>query len=570
MPLARGTVKARPIGRPLWWDRGFIGNVGTDLNPASPMRLARPLFIPLFAALSLAACSARAQQRPAPAVVQGTRPTLVVMLTIDQFGSDYFERYGGNFTAGLRRLRDDGATWMRGRHDHAISETAPGHAATLSGRFPVSTGISSNSQGVNTPDAPLIGAGDVGASPFRFRGTTLLDWMKAANPATRALSVSRKDRGAILPIGTAKTDVYWYSSNGTFTTSTYYRDSLPTWVRAFNARRLPHSYAGKTWTPLLPADRYAEPDSVQQEGNGTDIAFPHPAPTDPDAAARAMATYPWADSITLAFALEGVRVLELGAEAGRTDLLAVSLSATDAIGHRWGPDSKEIHDHLLRLDRYVGAFLDSLLARRGAGRVVVALTADHGISPLPDVRSPYYANANAQRVDGRPAWRVMLNALRAAGIDSTAVENDDGFRVRDPEAFRRAGVSPDSIAAIWVRELRRLTGVLRADLIADLARADTVHDAIARRWLHMLPIDGPVRAVVTLKPFGYGYNVNFATHGLPHDPDTQVPVLFWGAGISPGHRSGEARVVDIAPTLAAWIGVRPLERVDGRVLPLRP
>ncbi len=508
--------------------------------------------------------------RPDAGRAGAAKPTLVLFLTIDQFGSDYFERYGGNFSGGLRRLRDEGALWMRGRHDHAIAETAPGHASTMSGRFPVHTGIASNSQGVNTNEAPLLGSTDVGASPFRFQGTTLFDWMRAVDPATRALSVSRKDRGAILPIGRAKTDVYWYASNGVFTTSTYYREALPAWVSAFNARQLPLLFAGKSWTPLLPDDRYAEPDSNPLEASGRDYVFPHRMALGRDAVFRDIRDTPWMDSLTLAFALEGLRHLELGASAARTDLLAVSLSATDAVGHKYGPDSKEIHDQLLRLDRYLGAFLDSVFALRGASNVLIALTADHGVAPYPELRSPYYRNHDAQRVDARNAWRTAFAAMRAAGVDTAAVENDDGFRVRDAEAFRRAGVDPDAIAGIWVRELRRLNGVLRADLLRDLARADTVHDAIARRWLHMLPVDGPVRAVVTPEPFAYWQGVTYATHGLPHDHDTQVPVLFWGPGIPAGRRAGDARVVDMAPTLAARLGITPLERLDGRVLPLAP
>ena len=527
----------------------------------------RALLIPV---LLSCACTARAQQRPAALSPSGARPTLVVFITVDQFGSDYFERYGGNLTGGLRRLRDEGALWMRGLQDHAITETAPGHASTLSGRFPVHTGIASNSQGVNTLDAPLIGSEDIGASPFRFRGTTLFDWMRAANPATRVLSVSRKDRGAILPIGRSKADVYWFASNGEFTTSRYYRDTLPTWVRAFNARRAAQSYAGKAWVPLLPADRYAEPDSNPLEQFGADYTFPHVMPNDEAIAARTFKQYPWMDSLTLAFALDGVRTMGLGADAARTDLLAISLSTTDQVGHLYGPDSKEIDDQILRLDRYLGDFLDALVALRGAPRIVVALTADHGVAPFPDLRSPYYANHDAQRTDPRPAWQVAFDAMRAAGVDTAAVDNDDGFRVRDAAAFRRADVDPDAIATIWVRELRTLNGVLRADLLRDLATADTVHDDIARRWLHMLPVDGPVRAVVTLKPFGYWQGVNFATHGQPHSSDTNVPVLFWGAGIASGRRAGSARVVDMAPTLAAWLGITPLEPLDGRVLTLRP
>lgn len=527
-------------------------------------------------ATALIACTAPAQQGTPGGAPTGDaiarqapgKPTLVVFITVDQLASDYLLRYGGNLSAGLARLRDEGATWIRGVHDHAITETAPGHATTMSGRFPVHTGITSNSQGVNTPDAPLVEGVGEGASPFRFRGTTLYDWMAAADPATRALSVSRKDRGAILPIGRAKVDVYWWSRSGVLTTSRYYRDTLPAWVRGFNARRIAQSYAGKAWTPLLPHDRYAEPDSIARESGGRDYVFPHVLPSSPTDAAAAFSEYPWMDSLTLAFALEGVRRLELGASRDRTDLLAISLSTTDAVGHRYGPDSKEIHDQLLQLDRYLGAFLDSLFALREARGVVIALTADHGIAPYPDHRSPYYPNHGAQRVDQAPAWRLVRDRLHAAGIDTMAVGYDDGFRVLDTAAFRRANAQPDSFAAVWVRAMRQINGVGRAALLSELARADTTRDVVARRWLHMMPLDGDVRAVSTHTPYSYWADVDYATHGQAHDYDARVPIIFWGAGIVPGKRGSEARVVDMAPTLAAWLGVRPLERLDGRVLPI--
>ena len=203
------------------------------------------------------------------------RPTLVVFITIDQMRADYFERFKSQLTGGLKRLHDEGAFFTQGYQDHAITETAPGHASTMSGRFPVHTGIMMNSQGVNTSSAPLINAPEQGASPFRFQGTTLTDWLRAADPRTRFLSVSRKDRGAILPIGRSKGDVYWWSGNGTFTTSSYYADALPSWVNAFNARRMAQSYAGKTWNLLLPPSAYPEPDSVSLESLGIDYVFPH-------------------------------------------------------------------------------------------------------------------------------------------------------------------------------------------------------------------------------------------------------------------------------------------------------
>lgn len=516
----------------------------------------------------ITACGGAAPGRRPSAAGAGT--ALVVVITVDQFASDYLERYGPTFTQGLRRLLDEGAVWPRGVQDHAITETAPGHASILSGRFPVHTGIASNSQGVNTSDAPLIGSPDIGASPFRFRGTALYDWMVAADASSRALSVSFKDRGAILPMGRAKTDVYWYASQGIFTTSRYYRDALPGWVNDFNGRRGPQALAGKSWDLLLPPERYPAPDSIPREADGVDVVFPHRLPTEPAAAATRVVGTPWMDSLTLALALEGVNALALGTSNRRVDLLAVSLSSTDAVGHRYGPDSREIHDQLLHLDRYLGQFLDSLATLRERDRLLVVLTADHGIAPYPDLRSPFYDNMLAQRVEYSRPLSWVRRRMQQDGVDSTAVIFDDGFRVVDPDAFARAGKDPDTYAAMWVEEMRRYNGILRADLVVDLATADTVQDRIARRWLHMFAPDGPVRAVATVTPFTYPSAVTYATHGSPHDYDARVPIIFWGSGIPAGLRAGEARVVDIAPTIAVHIGVRARERLDGHALPLTP
>ena len=332
----------------------------------SAMRIRTLVFsLPFSFALACAPARQAAAQQPAG----NDRPTLIVFITVDQMRSDYFQRFDKQLTGGLRRLFDGGAFFVDGYQDHAITETAPGHSVTMSGRFPVHTGITMNSLGVNgVPDAAIIGSSDRGdppASPVRFQGTTLTDWLKAANPATRFLSVSRKDRGAILPIGRSKGDVYWWTaSNGTFSTSRYYRDTLPTWVNRFNARKPGQQYAGKDWNLLLPPNAYPEPDSVPLENRGANFMFPHPVSPDSMIAARSAAAYPWMDQITLQFALDGISALGLGDAPNRTDLLAISLSTTDAIGHAFGPDSRELHDQILRLDRYLGAFFDSLFKMR--------------------------------------------------------------------------------------------------------------------------------------------------------------------------------------------------------------
>ena len=510
---------------------------------------------------------ARAQPASRPAAVT---PALVVFITVDQLRPDYLLRWHDQLTGGLRRLLDQGAFAPQGVHDHAITETAPGHASTLSGRFPYSTGIARNSIGVNTTTAPLVGAPGIGASPFRFNGTTLADWMIAADARTKVLSVSRKDRGAILPIGRAKLPVFWYAQGaGAFVTSTWYADTLPTWVQAFNAEdRVLRRYAGSVWSPLLPEASYPEADSVAGEIPSGEVSFPHIVPDDTLQARNLVVGFPVMDELTLDFAWRGVRALDLGA-GPQTDLLAVSLSTTDAIGHRWGPDSRELHDQVLRLDRMLGVFLDSLIALRGAEHIVVALTSDHGVAPSPDVRSSWGDNSRATRVFREafdPALASLSPIVRRDRLASEAFEFDGLLLEVDRSKVVGQDQAVRALARSFAREVRKVHGVERVDVIDDLARADTVTDATARRWLHMFRPGGEVIAAITLMPYSYFGRSNTATHGSPHDYDAIVPIIFWGTAFAPGRVPGSARVVDIAPTLAQLLGIRPSERLDGHPL----
>ena len=511
--------------------------------------------------LSLSVCVAgglsaqSAQARP---------PRLVVFFTIDQMRPDYFDRFASQLTGGLARLSRGGAFFADGFQDHANTETAPGHASTLSGRFPRSTGIVANSAGVLDDEAPLVGDPGPGASPYRFRGTALIDWMRIKNPASRALSVSRKDRGAILPLGRAHQDVYWYSGIR-FTTSTYYRDTLPDWVKQFNARRLPQRLAGTSWDLLLPPNAYPEPDSVATESVGRDFVFPHRLSPDSARAAAMTQETPMMDEITLAFALAGLQSLSLGASDSATDLLAVSLSSTDAVGHRYGPDSRELHDQIVRLDRSLGKFLDSLFVLRDSTRIVIALTADHGVSPLPGTKSRD-PNEGAGFVDPGQMLQAFMTPLRARGIDNSAVDFSIDMLLMDRAVVAAHGLDADSLARTFAAAMRAVPGVLRADLVSQLTRLDTTKDYVARRWLHMLPPDLPAAVAVTLKPYWFWAGLPIATHGSPHAYDARVPIIFWGYGVKPGRQSRVVRVVDIAPTLAAILNVAPLELLDGQVL----
>lgn len=503
----------------------------------------------------------------APAVAQrtvqsGNAPKLIVFIAVDQMRADYFERFLPQLTGGLGRLYRGGAVFTNAYQDHAITETAPGHSVMLSGRFPAHTGIVTNSLGVPDRQTPLIGGGGDGASPFRFRGSVLIDWLRMNDPRSRALSVSRKDRGAILPIGRAHQDAFWYATDGRFTTSTYYADTLPAWVQRFNARQIPQSYAGKAWTLLLPESSYPEPDSVEFENFKRDFVFPHVFSGDPARVAASFGAFPMMDSLIAQLALEGVSATGVG-QGPQTDLLSVSFSTTDAIGHAFGPDSRELHDQIVRLDRYLGAFIDSLYKLRDSATIAFALTADHGVQPNPDVRA-MREHVPAVRADVGSVIAAARTALRAAGATGDPIRYEEGVVLLQRSSLAGTRVRADSVLNSLAAALRRVSGVAHVDFVRDLARADTTRDHIARRWLHMLPSDFPADLVVSLAPYVYTTGNIIATHGTPNDLDAHVPEIFYGPWFIPGKYAERALVADIAPTLAAIAEVTPSEKLDGR------
>ena len=529
-------------------------------HPASALRrtAAQLAFAALATPLALSAQTAR-DTAAAP------RIRLVVQLTIDQFRGDYIDRYASQYTGGLAWLAKHGAFFTNATHDHAATETAPGHATLWSGRYPSHTGIVRNAAGVQDPQSPLLlGSKGGGASPYRFRGSALFDWIRSNNAWSQALSVSRKDRGAILPLGRSHQNVYWYGLDGNFTTSSYYRDTLPTWVQRFNARNITQPYLTRLWEPLLPAAAYAEVDSVPVESSGKDFMFPHKLPADTRKALEDLIEMPWMDEITAALALEGVNALRLGLGVG-TDVLAVSLSTTDAIGHRYGPDSKELHDQLLRLDRTLGKFLDSLLVLRDSSTVVLALSADHGMTPYPALHFP-----GTEPTRGTVSSRALMDSTRtklvAMGVEGTAVDFESGMLMLDKAKLRAKNVNVDSTVRQLQTSWSKLTGIQSAYRKEELPALATSGNVIARRWLHAIPADLDAVLAITLKPYYYWAPATIATHGSPNQMDAWVPIVFAGTPFKAGRYNTAVYTVDIASTLAAALGISPIEPIDGRIL----
>lgn len=483
-------------------------------------------------------------------------PRLVVVLTIDQLRPDYLSRWERQWTGGFRRLLDGGAVFLEGRQDHAITETAPGHSTILSGRHPTRNGIANNALGVPDTTVRLLGADGTGASPVRFQGTTLIDWMRSADSGLRFLSVSRKDRSAILPIGRSRGPVYWYV-DGAFTTSTWYADQLPAWVTEWNARGGAAKLAGHTWQLLLPDSAYSEVDSQPWEHGGRDLTFPHPLPADSDKVLEGVTDQPWIDSLTLDFALSGMRALKLG-DRRRPDLLAVSLSGTDAVGHEFGPDSREIHDHLLRVDRYLGAFFDSLESTVGKGQLLVVLTADHGVTPFPEL-----ALARGREAGRIPFGRLVWSVNRRVG---GALSAGSGIILVDTLKLQAVKVNRESLATNLAAQVQKLPGVLDAWTPGTLG-APLPSNIPASRWRRSLPRGLPWLVVAAAKP-GYIWSdgPGSTTHGTSNPDDANVPVIFLGPGVAPRRRTDTVSTVDIAPTLAKLLNVRVGEKVDGRVV----
>jgi arylsulfatase A-like enzyme len=241
----------------------------------------------------------------------------------------------------------------------------------------------------------------------------------------------------------------------------------------------------------------------------------------------------------------------------------VSLSATDVIGHRFGPDSREMHDQVLRVDRAVGALIDSLYKLRDSTTITIAFTADHGAGTIPEL-----APASVQPRPARVSLSKPLSAIRtgmaARRLDSLMIDIDGNLVFIDRDAFKKAKVNADSTLDALAVAVRAVPGVARVDRFTKLL-ADSLSDPVARRWTHQFPANVPVELIVTLTPLStFGGNV--ASHASGYDYDSHVPLIFYGDGVKPARNTEFVRTVDLAPTLAAIAGVKPSERLDGVVL----
>jgi hypothetical protein len=520
------------------------------------MRLPRLLLVALSAPIFLSSFPA------AFASAYNARPKLVVVIVIDQFRGDYLERYRDQFgEGGFRVFLDRGAYFADCNYDYANTRTAPGHATLFTGSYTSGHGIVANEwwdpqkkkrvTSVEDDATKLVGSNSAGpgASPRNLLSDTLGDELKLATGGkARVFAVSLKDRAAVLPAGFAGDGAYWIDhKSGDWITSSYYRPDLPEWVSKFNASHRADKYWNREWKD---ADGNVLGSTVRPEGKENEAAF-YPI----------VGSTPFANDYQLEFAKELVLYEKLGAGEA-TDLLVISLSANDILGHQFGPDSPQMRSMALELDRSLAEFFTFLGHQVGMANVWMALSADHGVAPLPDfakgLRLP------AANLDTK-ALQEKVNALLSKKYDRKGdyvLGLDYPMAWLSDDAF---GGKKESDAEADTGEAMKQAGWAGYFTKSQLARGDTPATELGRKYAHSYSPEGGWYVMGFPSPFLVG-GAKGTDHATPFSYDTHVPLAFYGLAFQPGTYRTHAEPVDLAVTLASLLGINAPAKATGRVL----
>jgi predicted AlkP superfamily pyrophosphatase or phosphodiesterase len=582
--------------------------------------LAPLLALLLASAGALQVSFAQARRRPGPqraitTAIQNSRPRLVLLIVVDQFRYDYLRRFGDLFgSRGIGRLMREGAWWTKANFDHVPTFTAPGHAVFMTGASPSQTGIIANEWYERetgrrvksiTDDSTMMLAGkpgEKGKSPRRLLCSTVGDELRLADgDRSKVIGISAKDRSAILPAGRRANAAYWFSSdNGNIISSTYYFEHLPEWVVSFNNRHMADGLFGARWDRLLPSEaeylRRAGRDDVPWENQDKSSAdtnfFPHvitggsAAPAKPFY--RALDYTPFSNDLLVAFAEEAIANEKLGA-SGDPDVLSVSFSANDYVGHRFGPRSQEAMDVTLRVDQQIGKLLDFVDTRVGLGNAIVVFTSDHGTSPIPEQAA--LQNLAGRRYQKADLVKVAAEGLRAryARKGRPATDYLQTFTNRNEleqgllnynfylnrAALQRDGIDLNEAARVLGEAVTKVPGTARYFTRRQLENNSiSPADPVARRVLHGFYSQRSGDVIVVYAPYTIQFDPpedptdpwSSAMHGSPYSYDTHVPLIIMGRGFASGKYSQAAAPADIAPTLTHVLGLKAPSCSTGRVL----
>ncbi|WP_444392239.1 alkaline phosphatase PafA [Prevotella sp.] len=524
-----------------------------------------------FLSMALLGCgTASAQQSNAAAI---ERPKLVVGIVVDQMRWDYLYRYQKRYTdGGFKRLLGEGFSCENTMIPYVPSVTAIGHTCIYTGSVPSIHGIAGNNfvkdgkKVYCTDDDSVkpVGTTSVAAlmSPRNLWVSTIGDEMKiASNGRAKVVGVALKDRASILPAGHNPNGAFWFDDQtGCFITSSYYMDRLPKWVEAFNDKRLPKQYLSQKWNTLYPKNTYTESTTDENEyENGIREGVKATLPLNlPELYKKygygIIRNTPFGNSLTLDMAKAAIDGEQLGAD-DETDLLTVSCSSTDYIGHQVGTHAIETEDTYLRLDKAIAYFLAYLDSKVGKGNYLVFLSADHGAMNnaafLQDRRIPagsWDASATAKKLN-----HVLAKEYPEAGDIVKTVMNYQVFFNRD--VIKSKQLDFDNIKQTVVNVLKEDPSVLYA---CDMAKASTesIPEEVKSRIINGYNRERSGDVVIILKPNFYAHGMKGTDHGAWNSYDTHIPLVFMGWGIKHGATTKQTFMTDIAPTIAAMLHVQ--------------
>lgn len=496
------------------------------------------------------------------------RPKLVVVIVIDQFRGDYLERYHDQFSqGGFRLYLDHGANFANCQYNYANTRTAPGHATLLTGAYSNGHGILANEwwdpakkhlvSAVQDDNTKVVGIASSGAgsSPHNLMADTLGDELKLATQGkARVFGIALKDRAAVLPAGYSGDGAYWIDpKSGAWVTSTYYRTELPGWVSDFNAGKHAEKYLGQEW----------------KDSDGKVLRRTTP-PAGKDASFYTLVgSTPFANDYEFDFARALITNEHLG-DGPATDLLVISLSANDILGHQVGPDSAEMHAMALTMDRQLSDFFNFLGQQVGLANLWLALSADHGIAPLPTAAGSLHipaAYVDPAKIESQlnTALTTRLSPRHAADYVKNfdypnAWLNEDAFaaaKLKEEDAERAVGE-----AMMRLGPALGLRGYYTRSQLAEGAAPDT---RLGRQYLNSYSPLGGWYVLGIPTPFTVG-GTSGTDHATPYSYDTHVPLAFYGLPFQAGTYRTHAEPVDLAATLASLLGINAPTHSVGRVL----
>jgi hypothetical protein len=505
----------------------------------------RNWILSLFLWLSWSSLPAVAQQPAAPPHA----PKLLVAIVIDQFRYDYLTRFGSEYTGGLKRLLTEGADFTNARYQHVPTVTAAGHSTFLSGATPAVSGIIGNEwwdrttstvvTSVSDTRTKLVGASGSGSSPARLLQSTIGDELKVSGKGGKVIGVSMKDRAAILPAGNSADGAYWFDAvTGNFVSSTYYFETLPQWVQDFNAARS--------------ADRFAELEWLE-----------HKMPPAGPALNSAIEATPYSNELIQQFALRALAEEKLGT-GPKVDVLTVSYSGNDYVGHRYGPDSAEVHDAARRVDILIGDLIHAAEAQAGPGNVLVALTADHGVAPVPEENQKRKMPGGRVDMDRLHAALDLLLHNKFGGWNWITFAGEAGIYL-NADTARAQKTDMAAVEAATADALRGTPHVFRAYTRTQLLNGAFSQDQIGVDVRNGFNQVRSGNVVLILEPYWIFGDIG-TSHSTPFDYDTHVPMLFLGSRIKAGRYDSNVAPNDIAPTLATILDIETPSGSSGRVL----